>query len=330
MNKSSFFLIPAIVALTAFGGWRILRHSPAPATQPDAHAHSDEHEHEHEHEHGQDHDDGPARVELDAEARKNATLEVAEAGPAVIPLALPLYGKATINEETLCHVVPRFPGIVKAVRKRLGDRVEKGETLATVESNESLRSYPVASELSGTVIGRDVTLGEFVKDDKPIFTVADLSSVWIDLTVFRGDFARLKVGQAVAVDPGNGAEALPGEIRYISPLSAEETQAAFARVLLPNPGGVIRPGLFVNARVTTGTVAAAVAVKPSAIQTLGGEAVVFVEEGDAFEARAVRLGAKSEEWVEVLSGLRAGEKYAAGNSFILKAHLGKEEAEHEH
>ena len=70
-------------------------------------------------------------------------------------------------------ISPPFPGVVKAVKKRLGDKIEQGEILAVVESNESLRTYNITSEIAGTVIQKDVSLGEFVKDDKAILTVAD-------------------------------------------------------------------------------------------------------------------------------------------------------------
>src|SRR5258708_20450543 len=139
------------------------------------------------------------RVELDAKKTENAHLEVEVAGPAKIKTVLRLYGKIAMNEETVANVSPRFPGLVKSVSVRLGDRVEKGQVLAVVESNDSLRNYQITSEIAGTIIKKEVTIGEVVRDDKPIFTVADLSTVWIDFSVFPQVFERVKRAQIVPI-----------------------------------------------------------------------------------------------------------------------------------
>ncbi len=247
---------------------------------------------------------------------------------------VPVYGKVAANEEALAHVMPRFPGIVKAVKKRLGDKVERGEVLAQIESNESLKVYDVTSEIAGTIISKDVTVGEFAKDDKTIFTVANLETVWIDLSIFRQDFGSLAVGSPVEFHTGeghvSGQQHIQAKVDYISPFGSEGSQTMLARCVVPNPKGDLRPGLYVDGEVVTGEVEVPVAVKNTAIQTYENKTVVFVEDGNAFEAREVELGVKDNERVEVTSGLLPGEKYVAENSFIIKAELGKGEAEHEH
>ena len=273
-----------------------------------------------------DADEGGPKVKLTETQRKNANLGIEEAASAKVKKMLPLFGKIAANEEHIAHVMPRFPGVVKAVKKRLGDKIEQGEILAVVESNESLRTYNITSEIAGTVIQKDVSLGEFVKDDKAIFTVADLSTVWVDLNVYRQDFALLHDGLPVWVRPEESAALIETTLAYLSPFGAESTQTMLARVVIPNPKGDLRPGLFVTAQVMTGEVDAPVTVKVGALQTLGEATVVFVENGDVFEARTVELGERDNELVEVLSGLLPGDKYVAGNSFILKAELKKNEA----
>ena len=341
--KKQLLIIPIVLALAAFAGWKIMNTKPAApkgehgehAEEAGGHAghgagggHGGEHE-EHA-EHGKE-----GHVEMTAEQKKNANIGVEEAGPAKIRTSLSVYGKVSANEEAMAHVMPRFPGIVKSVKKRLGDGVEKGEVLATVESNESLKVYEIVSELKGTIITKDITLGEFVKDDKTIFTIADLTSVWIDLSVFRQDFSLLSVGQPVEIHAGDvhatpGTKPLEAKIEYISPFGTEGTQTMLARAVVPNTKGDLRPGLFVTGEIITGEVDAPVAVKNGAIQTLKDKTVVFVAEGDAFEAREVELGVKDSERVEITSGLLPGDKYVAVNSFIIKAEIGKGEAEHEH
>ncbi|HMJ06199.1 MAG TPA: efflux RND transporter periplasmic adaptor subunit [Chthoniobacterales bacterium] len=329
MKRTQLIIIVLGLALAGAVGWRILK-SKSPAQTGGEHVEAGPHgSHDEREEHGRE-----GHVKLTIAQRKNANLTVEEAAPAKIKTSLSVYGKVGPNEDALAHVMPRFPGIVKTVKKRLGDHVEAGEVLAQIESNESLKVYDVVSEITGTVIHRNVALGEFVKDDKMIFSVADLSTVWIDLNIFRQDFGLLREGQPVELHTGvghvSGEEHIAAKIDYISPFGTEGSQTMLARCVVQNAAGVLRPGLFVDGEIITGEVEAPVAVKNSAIQTVANETVVFVEKGDVFEAREVELGVKDNERVEVVSGLLPGDRYAAENSFIIKAELGKGEAGHEH
>ena len=295
--------------------------------------HEREAEHgEEQHEPGDEH--GAERVKLTPEQLANAHLTIEEAGPATIETLVSVYGKVAPNEEALARVVPRFPGVVKAVNKRLGDPVRRGEVLARIESNESLKAYDVTSEIDGTVIQKDITLGELVKDDKTIFIVANLETVWIDLSIFRRDFGALAVGSRVEFHTGEGHVAgeqhIHAKVDYISPFGTEGSQTMLARCVVPNPDGSLRPGLYVDGEIVTGEGKAVVAVKNSALQEVGGKTVVFVQEGEAFEAREIERGVHDNQRTQILKGVAAGERYVADNSFIIKAELGKGEAEHEH
>lgn len=267
-------------------------------------------------------------VPIAPEQMKELGITVATAGPGRIDRGIELLGEVRPNGDTLAHIVPRFPGIVRDVRKSVGDEVRAGEVLATVESNESLSPYEMRTQLDGTILERHVTRGETVGRDKPTFIIADLSTVWIDLAVYQKDLDRVRVGQSVhvAIDPERlDAE---GRITYIAPIVDEPTRTATARVVLPNPNRSWRPGLFVTARVVD-PVDAAVAVRRSAVQTVEGRPTVFVDTGEGFSARHVKLGRTGEAWVEVVDGLAAGERYAATGSFVFKAELGKGEGGHE-
>jgi cobalt-zinc-cadmium efflux system membrane fusion protein len=325
------FYIPIILAATFVAAAAILNSAPPAGGAPE-HEHGDAPNNEHDRNadasgHSEGHHD---QVHLSATQLQAANLKIERAGTARITTHLSLYGKIAINEETMMHAQPRFPGLVKEVRKQLGEAVGKGDVLAVIESNESLRTYDLVSEVNGTVISKDATLGEFVKDDSTLFTIADLSTVWVDLTVFRGDFSKLHQGQKVRIHIGDEAESIESTISYISPFGSEGTQSMLARCVVPNQKGDLRPGLFVTAQVAVGSVEAKVAVAPQAVQTFEGNSVVFVQEGDAFEPRPVILGAADAARVQILKGLNAGEPYVSENSFILKAEIGKEEAEHEH
>jgi membrane fusion protein, heavy metal efflux system len=154
--------------------------------------------------------------------------------------------------------------------------------------------------------------------------------VWADFSVYRQDFPLLREGQTVIVDGGPGMEKTEAKIAYISPFGSENSQTMLARAVVPNPKGDWRPGLFSKGEVLVDEVEVPVAVKASAVQTFRDWNVVFINVGDFFEVVPVELGRRDGEWVEIKSGLKAGERYAAENSFIVKADVGKAGAAHEH
>jgi cobalt-zinc-cadmium efflux system membrane fusion protein len=270
------------------------------------------------------------RVELGPEQREAAGIRVAEAGPAVIHEHAVLYGRIAANGDALAHLMPRFPGIVRSVHKRLGDPVAAGDVLAVIESNESLHPYELRARIPGTVIAKDVSPGEFVAQDRQLFVVADLATVWVDLDVHRPDFGRLRVGQRVRVDAGDGTAPAEATLSYLSPVGAPSTQTLLARAVLRNADRTWRPGLFVTAEVETAAEQAAVAVAASAVQRMGGHEVVFLAEDGVFEAQPIVTGRRDAERVEVLAGVAAGQRYVAEGSFLLKAELGKSGAGHQH
>ena len=270
------------------------------------------------------------RTEMSPAAIASSRISIETVGPATIRQTITAYGRVVPNEDHLAHVIPRYPGVVREVRKRLGDAVAKGDVLAVVESNQSLQPYDVKAPIAGTVIGKDVTAGEFAREGEVIYTVADLGTVWADLNVYHEDFDRLKIGQRVSLETGQGIAKTEGRIIYLSPFGAESTQTLLARAEISNPDGDWRPGLFVTGEILVEEAGVATAVKPSALQTFRDWDVVFLNEGAVFQAMPVQPGRRDAEWVEIVEGVEPGERYAAENSFIVKADIGKSGAVHEH
>jgi membrane fusion protein, heavy metal efflux system len=256
-----------------------------------------------------------------------AEIELAKAAPAVLHDSLLLNGIVQANQESLVQITPRFPGVVREVRKRIGDHVEKGDILAIVESNQSLTPYELKAALAGTIIDRQTTLGEYVSEQKPVFVIADLSTVWVDFSVYRRDLGRVRVGDQILIDPADGGPKIEAKISYVSPVGSSETQSALARAVVPNGDQRLRPGLFATGRLILSAKKVAVAVKSSALQILESRTVVFVRDGEKFEARDVEIGERDPDFVEVTFGVLEGDLYAAKNSFIVKAELAKGGAE---
>lgn len=277
-------------------------------------------------EHGGAHEEG---IKLTAEQIKNANIGVAQAGPANIRERLPLYGVVAPNAERVRDVAARFPGPIRSVNKRIGESVKQGDVLATVESDESLQTYPVVAPLAGVVIARNANPGEQASD-KPLFTVADLSTVWVELSLFPRDVSKVRVGQTVRVKSGDANVSADGKVVYVAPVGSSSNQTLTARVLLDNADRKWAPGLYVTAEVTLSSASVPLAISSEALQTLEGQQVVFVQHDEGFEPKPVQLGRSDGEFAEVRSGVEVGATYATRNSFILKAELGKGEAEHEH
>jgi len=308
----------------------------------EGHAHADHHRPEAEHGHGEagGHGDeetggrghegeGADALRLSAEQMQAAGITVVAAAPGSIDSGVALLGEVQPNGDRLAHIAPRFPGIVREVRKNAGDRVRAGDVLAVIESSESLSRYELKTLIEGVVLSKHVTLGESVDRDKQTFVIADLSSVWVELSVYQKDLAGIGVGQVVRISVNNEQLGAEGTISYVTPSVDPLTRTATARVVLPNEQGAWRPGMFVRARVSSAT-AASVSIPQIAVQRVEGETAVFVETPEGFEVRPIRIGREGGQLVEVLSGLAAGERVVAQNAFLLKAELGKSEAEHEH
>jgi cobalt-zinc-cadmium efflux system membrane fusion protein len=192
------------------------------------------------------------------------------------------------------------------------------------EPDSVLTHFEVIAPFEGTVIQKDVTLGEVVTEDKEIFVVADLRTVWLDLRVHQKDLPLIKKGQAVVTSAKSCAPKTKGVISYVDPVIDEKTRTALARAVLNNTSGQLRPGTFVTARVLAERRHADVVVSKSILQDLGGNATIFIQDGLVFKPRPVTVGLSNQEHVQITSGLKPGDKIVTRNSFRLKAELQKD------
>ena len=280
-------------------------------------------------EHAWRYDSFEGRVELSAAAAARAGVTTAIAGPATLRETLDVPGRVTLNADTVTRVTPRFAGLVKSVSKLLGDRVTAGEVLAVIEANDSLQSYEVRAPRDGTVVARNVTAGGFAAAGDELYTLADLSMVWVELLVPRVDAGRIQAGQAVTLT-GSGLPETTATIVTLPPFGDPESQSIVARVVVPNAEGVWRPGLFAQGTIQLGEHSVPVAVPSSSLQTFRDWTVVFLNEGTTYEVLPVTVGRRDGELVEITAGLEPGRRYVTGNSFLLKADILKSGVSHDH
>lgn len=197
---------------------------------------------------------------------------------------------------------------------------------------QELKHYPLRSPIGGHVVDRRVDLGAPVGGDgqeKEIYVIADLSQVWIDLAVSPVNLSLIQNNQTVHVAAQDGAAGV-GTIIFVSPVLNPETRAARVIARLDNAPFRWRPGASVAARIITGSEPAALVIPSSAIQTINNRPVVFTRSPEGFRLREIKTGAADATQVAVTSGLQPGDEIAVGNVFVLKAELGKAEAEHAH
>lgn len=211
------------------------------------------------------------------------------------------------------------------------------QKLQAIGGGRSGSGYALVAPFAGTIIERHVTIGEVLTESTRAFTIADLSTIWVNVMVYAKDLSLVRVGQNAEVRAEGIADPAHGTIAYLGQVVGEQTRSANARVVLKEPGIAWRPGLFATAEVVVDRATSQVVISDAAIQTVEGKDVVFVQEGDAFAVHRVRLGRKGRgkdpeqgSVVEVLDGLKAGDRFVSKNSFILKAELGKSEAGHDH
>ena len=347
-------------------------------------------------------DDHEEALKLTPEQMKEFGIKMGKAGPGILKVLLNLTGEVAINADRMAHVIPRVSGVIRTVKKNLGDDVEEREVMAVLdsreladakseflaarerltlaeatykrekqlwdkkitsgeaylgakqalaeaniairsaeqklhalgltdeevkglpeESDERITRYEIRAPFKGTVIEKHITLGEALKDDADAFLVADLSTVWIDLSIYQKDLALVRKGQIVTIACGIAGLDAKGEISYVRPVVGEKTRTALARVIIDNSDGDWKPGLFVTACVTLGQIPANVVIPCTALQTMDGKQIVFIRDEDGFEPREIKVGRATETLVEVLSGLSPGEEYVTVGGFLIKSELQK-------
>lgn len=250
------------------------------------------------------------------------------AGPALIHERVSLSGTVQLTPSATAEVRAVYPGRVLRVTRTVGDLVNKGDTLAEVESSSSLQSYSVRAPISGTILERRTNAGD-VAASEPLFLIGDLGAAQAELHVFPKDAGRIKPGQTATVQLAGGDLVAEGKIDSFLPMAEAGTQALIARVALPRDAS-FRPGMRVTASVDTSETQVPLAVRESGLQRFRDFTVVFAKHGETYEVRMLELGKKDGDFVEVLGGLDPGESYVTENSFLIKADIEKSGASHDH
>jgi membrane fusion protein, heavy metal efflux system len=220
--------------------------------------------------------------------------------------------------DELRALVPKTAGLKPCLCDDPNCKEDKLPSVAdTLGKDEQFTRHVLRAPFDGAVIAKHIVVGESIDETVEVFTIADLSSVWVDLSISQDNISSVQKGYAVTVRLPDGSKSA-GKIDIVSPIVAPDTRTALARVVLPNPDGRFRPGTFVDAAIDVPSPNAVVIPKAS-VQLVHDHPCVFVWGQGAFELREVETGADDGRQIEILKGLRPGETVASENAFHLKA-----------
>ncbi len=199
------------------------------------------------------------------------------------------------------------------------------ESISSLEKSagQDFTSYEIRAPIAGTIVEKHVVLGERALTDSNLFTVADLSHVWVNLTLYPKDISSIAKGQKAFIKSNSSEVHSEGYVEYISPYLEESTRTATTRVLVKNESREWRPGMFVTADIVIGEFEVEKRIPLSAIQVMEGKNVVFIRHNEGFEPSQIITGRSDGQFVEVVEGLDHGSEFVEDNSFVLKAEINK-------
>ncbi|MEK7851083.1 MAG: efflux RND transporter periplasmic adaptor subunit, partial [Deltaproteobacteria bacterium] len=229
----------------------------------------------------------------------------------------------------------------KAAEDRLHLLGMTDDELSAIGKGHTINSrVAIYSPLSGTVIERHLTLGEVVEPAKPLFTIADLSNLWVIADIPENDVSKVGKGQMVSVIASSYPDKeFTGSVTYISDTVDPATRSVKVRAEVANPKGILKPEMFATVKIGTGKVDA-LTIPETAVQREGDKTIVFVAPplnlplakggpGGVFQKRVVTLGPEVNGYHQILSGIEEGERIVVKGAFTLKSETMKDMMEEE-
>ncbi|HQR96967.1 MAG: efflux RND transporter periplasmic adaptor subunit [Pseudomonadota bacterium] len=189
-------------------------------------------------------------------------------------------------------------------------------------SGRAQSTFALTAPFAGTVIQKKATIGELGSPAEAVFTIADLSKVWIEANLTDELLSKVKTGAAATVTVGAyPGERFSGRVAYIANVLDKDSRTIAARIEVPNKDGRLKPEMFATANIATGGQLEAISVPDGAILLLQGQPTVFVSEGGSFQPRAIETGEKISGRTVIKSGLKPKEQVVAAGAYALKARM---------
>ncbi len=187
-------------------------------------------------------------------------------------------------------------------------------------SDTGVSTFVITAPFSGVVIEKDAVIGELVKPEGKLFTIADLSTVWIEADVSEKDLGKLTIGAPATVTVSSFPDdSFKGKVSYVSSIFDKETRTVKARIELPNPDRKLRIEMFARAVIDLTSSREALILPQESVLLVQGQSTVYVQTEGGFEARAVEVGEQLNKGVVITSGLKTGEQVVTGGAYALKS-----------
>ena len=196
------------------------------------------------------------------------------------------------------------------------------------EADTAISRYELHAPIAGRIVMKHLSVGERITEEESAYNIADLSTVWLNVSVYTEYFHEISEGQTAMIVTND--RSATGRISYVSSAVSEETRTIIARIVLNNTDRLWRPGEFVTVQLETSSDEVPRAVPIEAVQVYEGHDVVFVQNEDGIEPYTVELGRRTHDTIELVNGPPIGTPIVVRNSFLIKAELGKSAAGHGH
>lgn len=267
-------------------------------------------------------------VTLKKENLQHVTLKIEPAEMGSLGMTLKAAGRVSFNLVKTAKVTPTLEGRLTKVNFDLNDQVKAGDTLALIESPELLgKALELKAPSDGIIVERNVTVGELVEKSKSVCTISDPTKLWVIADVKERDIAAVKLGQEAAFSVlAYPQEKFNGKIVLVANQVESGSRTIETRIEVDNADGRLKPGMFTDVEITTTILNSVLVIPDTALQTDGDDQIVFVANDETtFEKRVVKLGEEQSGRVQILEGLKIGDKIVSVGSFILKSEMLKGE-----
>ncbi len=270
------------------------------------------------------------RTTITPEAAKAGGIKIETAGAATVSEFIDMGGRVEVTPEGRAEVRARLPGLIVSLNGKIGQQVRRGQALARVESSHSLQVYSITAPISGTIVEKNVNVGD-TTGDRALFAIADATDLHAEFFVYPRDAERVRVGQPVILKNLSGDGTIESVVEAVVPTADVASQTVLAHVHLPRIAArTFRPGMAVEGSFAVAEANVPLAVRTKAIQRFRDFEVVFAKVGNTYEVRMLEIGRRTPEWTEVLGGLEPGTQYVTDGAFLIRADIDKAGASHDH
>ena len=269
-------------------------------------------------------------VTLTKEQLENVEIKTEVAATGDLDVTLKAAGRVSPNMNKTAKVASTLDGRITKLNADINDPVKAGEVLALVQTPELVgKALEIKAPIDGIITERNQGVGELVEKTGAIYVISDPTDLWVLAEIKERDLAAVKAGQdasfTVLAYPEN---IFKGKVVRLGNKVEDQSRTVEARIEVNNADGRLKPGMFADVEIVTTVTKDVLVISDKALQSVEDGQIVFVALGEGkFEKRVVKLGMEQHGRVQVLEGVKAGEKVVTDGSFILKSEMLKSEME---